>query len=56
MKGGGIVSSVAGQSGCWECGLDGKENVTLSKSAKDVKRFEQQGNSRLTAVDGELKY
>ena len=58
VKGGGIVSSVAGHRvAVGNVALMEKENVTLSKKVqKDVKRFEQQGNSLvLTAVDGELK-
>lgn len=58
VKGGGIVAKVNGRRiAVGNVALMEKENVVLSEKArKDVKRFEQNGNSLvLTAVDGELK-
>lgn len=58
VKGGGIVAKVNGHRiAVGNVALMEKENVKLSEKAKrDVKRFEQNGNSLvLTSVDGELK-
>lgn len=58
VKGGGIVARVEGHRvAVGNVALMKKENVTLNpKAQKDVKQFEQEGNSLvLTAVDGELK-
>lgn len=58
VKGGGIVAMVAGHRiAVGNVALMEKESVVLNEKArKDVKRFEQNGNSLvLTAVDGELQ-
>jgi Zn2+/Cd2+-exporting ATPase len=57
VKGGGVVAKVNGhQIAVGNVALMEKEHVELSEKAKkDIKRFEQNGNSLvLTAVDGEL--